>query len=146
MKPSLPVRSPAVLLIVLLTGLLSFNSCRVVLVDSYDAKIAEQIVETSKEVDRFYLTMLEHEDRSYAAYSDRYIDIEVELNSLLSKNAARKHNEDTKAICERTLTMWQEYKAKHKADGQISDANVKLNRTFMLDQLNALQQAENGKQ
>jgi translation initiation factor 2 beta subunit (eIF-2beta)/eIF-5 len=38
---------------------LALNSCKVTFVPSYDSKISEQIDETSKSVDLFYLNMLE---------------------------------------------------------------------------------------
>jgi hypothetical protein len=105
----------------------------VTLVPQFDAAIMEQIDKTSKAVDRFYLMMLETTSntdggRVYETFAEDYIEIEMELNSLLNENKIRPHNENTVRICEITLQLWVKYKEEHKTDNELSDGLIKLNR------------------
>lgn len=135
----------ALLFLVLLTA--SISGCKVTLLPNYNEDISNQIETTLKTVDKFYLTMLETTknqagQRSYANFINSYIDIEVELQSLLDKNKVRPLNKNSIAICENTLKQFQKYKDKHKADNKISDENIILNRLYMHDQLMLMQMGE----
>lgn len=135
----------------LLLSLLAFNSCRVTFVPEYDAGIAQQIENTSKAIDKFYLSMLETTSasdggRAYSKFAEQYVDIEVELNSLLNKNKIRPLNENSIRICELTLQQWIKYKEEHKKDNSLSDGLIKLNRKTFSDLFYAMQVAEKGKE
>jgi hypothetical protein len=126
------------------------NSCRVTLVPNYNAGIAEQIDNTSKIVDKFYLMMLEttlvqNGERAFSKYAEKYVDIEVELNSLLNKNKIRPLNENSTRICEITLELWIKRKVEHKTKDNLSDALIKLNRKDFSDLFFAMQVAEKAK-
>lgn len=93
--------------------------------------ISEQIEMTSKAVDRFYLFMLEttegkDRDRAYSNFLKDYMNIEVELNSLLSKNKIRPLNENSAKICEITLELWLKYKTEQKRDDTLNNNVIKL--------------------
>jgi len=122
-------------------------SCKVTLVPNYDIGIASQIDSTLRMVDKFYLTMLETTknesgQRAYQNFVQGYVNIEVELQSLIDKNTIRPLNSDSKKISENTLAQWVKYRDKHKQDNQISDANITLNRIYMHDQLVTMQTGE----
>ena len=122
-------------------------SCKVTLVPNYDAGIASQIDSTLKMVDKFYLTMIEttkneNGQRAYQNFALGYVNIEVELQSLVDKNTVRPLNSDSKKISDNTLAQWIKYRDKHKQDNQISDANITLNRIYMHDQLISMQIGE----
>jgi hypothetical protein len=141
----------AALLIIALVSFVAFNSCRVTLVPQYDGAIMEQIDETSKAVDKFYLMMLEttsntNGGRAYENFTEDYIEIEVELNSLLNKNKIRPLNDNTVRICEITLQLWVKYKEEHKTDNELSDGLIKLNRKTFEDLFYAMQVAEKAKE
>ena len=126
------------------------SACRVSLIPAYDAQIAEQIDATSKTVDKLYLTMLEttvaaDSGRSYAKFANQYVAVEVELNSLLTKNKLRPLNKNSLKIIENTLELWQKYKGEHKADNTLSDGIIKLNRKTFNDLFFAMQVAEKEK-
>jgi hypothetical protein len=128
----------------------SFAGCRVMLVPPYDVEIARQIDEVSKQVDKLYLTMLEttsneNGGRKYAPFSGQYIDVEVELNSLLTKNKIRPLNGNTVKVCEITLNLWIKYKEEHKKDNGLSDGVIKANRLYMSDMFYTMRKAEEGK-
>lgn len=135
----------------LLLSMVTISSCRVQFIPAYDAKIAEQIDATAKAVDKFYLTMLatstpENEGRAFNKYSEQYVAIEVELNSLLNKNKIRPLNENSTRICEITIQLWQKYKQEHKDDNTLSDGLIKLNNKTFSDIFYAMQVAEKGKE
>lgn len=141
----------AAILIIALIGIITVNSCRVTLVPQFDAAIMEQIDETSKAVDKFYLMMLEttsntDNGRAYENFAEDYVEIEVELNSLLNKNKIRPLNENTVRICEITLELWVKYKEEHKTDDELSDGLIKLNRKTFEDLFYAMQVAEKAKE
>lgn len=126
--------------------LITLSACRVQLVPSYDQQIADQIVTTAKMVDQFYLYLMETPtgQRDYEDFAAEYIQIEVELNSLLRQNRVRPLNENSTRICEIALELWVQYKEEHKTDGTLSDGLITLNRTYMSDVFYAMQVAEEG--
>jgi hypothetical protein len=143
------VKLPAIMAFVI--GLLMITSCRVTLVPPYDAAILEQIAETSKAVDRFYLMMLETTSntgggRNFELFAEGYVNIEVELNSLLNKNKIRPLNENSVRICEITLELWIKYKEEHRSDNELSDGLIKQNRKTFEDLFFAMQVAEKAKE
>ena len=135
----------------ILFSMAAIHACRVQFIPAYDAKISEQIDVTSKAVDKFYLTMLatstaENEGRAFNKFSEQYVTIEVELNSLLNKNKIRPLNENSTRICEITIQLWQKYKQEHKDDNTLSDGLIKLNNKTFSDLFYAMQVAEKGKE
>ncbi len=85
-------------------GVIALQSCKVTLVPPYDAAISTQIDKTAKSVDKFYLSMLEttaseNDGRAYDKFIEQYVNIEVELNSLLNKNKIRPLNAHSVRIC-----------------------------------------------
>lgn len=126
------------------------NACRVTLIPSFDANISQQIENTAKAIDKFYLLMLgttkaENGGRDFSKFSAQYVDIEVELNSLLNKNKIRPLNENSTRICEITIQLWLKYKEEHKNDNTLSDGLIKLNNKTFSDLFYAMQVAEKGK-
>jgi hypothetical protein len=126
------------------------TGCKITLVPSYDAQIKEQIESTSKEIDRFYLNMMDlttntEGGRSYDKFREGYINIEVELLSLLNKNKVKPLNTHSTRICEITLEMWRRYKQEHKEDNAIPDGLIKVNMLAMSDLMYAMLVAEKGK-
>jgi hypothetical protein len=136
--------------VLILVFFLTASGCKVTFVPNYDSVIAEQIDQVTKQTDKFYLTMLEttkneSDGRSYTKFVEEYVAIEVELNSLLNKNKVRPLNENSVRICEITLELWIKYKEEHKADNDLSDGLIKLNRKTFSDLFYAMQVAENAK-
>lgn len=97
-----------------------FNGCAVKLVADYDAQMSKEIIRISKEVDLFYGQMIEMEPekRTYSAFKETWLKIEVDLRALILQNKARQKNEESIAIIETTLEKWLKYKAKHKQNSK----------------------------
>ncbi|WP_132435390.1 hypothetical protein [Natronoflexus pectinivorans] len=150
-KLSYPHFLPKHFFVLIFAFLLITSSCRIQLIADYDANISEQIERTAMKVERFYLTMLEtttveNNGRAYDHFTEGYIDIEVELISLLNRNQVRPLNENSVRICEITLELWQKYKLEHKEDNSISDGVIGLNRLTFSDLFFAMQVAERAKE
>jgi hypothetical protein len=142
---------PFLSIVLISFGMLTLNSCRVTFVPAYNAEISAQIDNTNKTVDKFYLSMqetttAENNGRAYAKFTDQYVNIEVELNSLLNKNKIRPLNENSTRICEITLQLWIKYKEEHKQDNTLSNGLIKLNQKSFDDLFYAMQVAEKGKE
>lgn len=150
MKQVLKLQSKRTLLSILFVGILALSSCKITLIPDYNEAIAKQIDNTAMSVDKFYLTMLETTtasggERSFNNYARQYVDIEVELSSLLNKNKIRPLNENSVRICEITLQLWRKYKEEHKTKNSISNGIIKLNQKTFSDLFYAMQVAEKGK-
>ena len=131
-------------------GLLLLFSCRVTLLPEYSAELSKNIENTAKLVDKFYLLMYEttsaeNDGRNYDKFAGQYVEIEVEINSLLNRNKIRPLNENSTRICEITLELWQKYKEEHKTDNTLSNGLIRLNRLTFADLFFAMQVAEEGK-
>lgn len=126
------------------------SSCRVQLLPDYSAELSKQVDNTAKMVDEFYISMREKSkvlanQRAYNNYVDQYVEIEVELNSLLIKNRVRPLNQNTVRICEIALQLWNKYRDEHKKDNTLSDGLIRLNQKSMSDFFYAMQVAEQAK-
>lgn len=151
MKTFLKMQLQIFLFCLIVTFAFLSEGCRVTLVPDYDDSISQEILETAKRVDKFYLDMLEttvneNGDRTYNKMVDSYIEIEVELSSLLNKNKIRPLNENSIRICEITLELWVKYKEEHKEDNELSDGLIKLNRLTFSDLFYAMLVAEKAKE
>lgn len=131
-------------IIILTTVLCLAVSCRVQLIADYDSSVAAQIDDANRMVDMFYLSMAETDigQRQYSAFKSDYVKIEVELISILNVNKSRPLNKDSEKISENALKQWIKYKEKHKADNTIKDADIKLNRIYMDEQMLRLRLGE----
>ena len=129
---------------------LSLTSCRLNLLAPYDNELSLEIDRTAKEVDRFYLTMLEKSEskgttRAYKEFRDEYINIEVELNSLYNRNKIKPLNKYSTRNCEIALDTWRRFKEEHKKDNTIGDGLIQYNRKFMNDLFYTIRIAEEAK-
>ena len=148
MKPiNLPLPSLHLIQVSFLSFLLVFASCKVQLVSNYDAQLSNEINTTSKKIDNFFLSMQEipADKRQYVNFSNAYIDIETDLNSLVIKNRVKPLNAESSRIAEITLQLWEKYKEEHKKDNTLSNGLIKLNKKTLNDLFYAMQVAEEGK-
>ena len=150
MEQQIKIKTRRILtILIIIFSISALNSCRVNLLPSYNATISEQIDHTAKEVDKFYLSMLEtttveNEGRAFNKFSEKYVEIEVELNSLLNKNKIRPLNKNSTRICEITLQFWVKYKEEHKAKNTLKDGLILLNRKKFNDLFFAMRVADEG--
>lgn len=132
----------------LLLSLLIFSGgCKVHFIPDYSVALSQDIISTAKKIDNFYLAMQEvnSANRQYEHFTDKYVDIEADLNSLLNQNRIRPLNKESTRISEIALQFWIKYKTEHKSDNKISDGIIKLNRKTFSDLFYAMQVAEEAK-
>jgi hypothetical protein len=105
-------------------------SCRITLVPPYDASMEESVIKTAKLNDALYLQMqeLKEPDRKYETFLSKYLDIELEINSLVMKTKAMEHNKDLLVIVENLQKLFVQFKNDHKSKSTISDADILLNQ------------------
>ena len=97
-----------------------------------------------KKVDRFYGDVLETKstDRPYQKFSERYVEIETDIRSLVTRNRARALNEESTQISEIMLKLWVKYKDNHKLKDTYSDGNAKLDRNRFIRLFSSAASAE----
>lgn len=114
-----------------LLGAVLLAGCSLTLIDEFDKDTLDATFAVARKVDEFYARLLDRPagDRRYAELSDAYNAIEADLNSLVLRNKVRPYNEDSVTIVTNALTLWQKYKAGHKADdGYYTDGKIGLHR------------------
>ncbi|HUK06064.1 MAG TPA: hypothetical protein VLV90_13400 [Burkholderiales bacterium] len=109
---------------------LSLGGCAIKLVADYDSVTYEEIIKVGKKVDKFYGDLLEAPagDRGYKKFSERYVDVETDIRSLVTRNQARALNEESTEISEITLKLWIKYKDQHQSRNAYPDGIAKLDR------------------
>lgn len=114
----------------LLLAILLLTSCAVKYVADYDQTTLNKIIDVSKQVDLFYITLLDIEstERDFEKFTQSYKEIEVELRSLVMINKIRPLNDDSTRIAEQVLEFWLKYKTKHKEKNRYSNAQLKLHQ------------------
>jgi hypothetical protein len=122
MRRIIPVRKlPAFLLLVFM-----LTSCKVMLVPEYSAALEDQIANAAKATDKLYVDILDTpaNERTYQTFSERYNDIEVEINSIQLKNEARPKNGDFLVIIKNLKDAFAEAKKYHKEHKTLSDGEA----------------------
>lgn len=141
-----------------------FINCSFHILADYDKDIADEIVKTAKDVDAFFLLVLDTDPnrRQYETFITQYRKIESDLSSLLLKNRIRPLNEESIKISENTLEAWRKLKSYHKertewsrlSDGEpnkistdkiFSDVMIENNRRIFFDNFSAMAVAEYAK-
>lgn len=140
-------KSKAIGYLLLLITTLAAGACKLQLVSAYDDAIHTQITKATTDIDSFYTVMIASslpgsDARSYSNYAVSYANIEVELRSLYLINGTRAHNAKQDTICKIVLNQWIKYENMHKTNGKLNDFQIKINRDFMLAQMQALEVSE----
>ena len=104
------------------------NSCQVRLVPQYSAELESQIINGAKMTDKLYLEMIDAPDdkKNYSVYSEKYLDIETEINSILFKNQARDKAKDIIASVKILRDKFVKYKEDHKSKNKLSNPELIL--------------------
>ncbi len=112
--------------ITLFAFIIALSGCRVTLVPPYNEELESQIVTTAKLTDKLYLSIIDAaaDNKAYAVYADKYLEIEAEINSILLKNEARPKNADFIVIIKNLQEHFKQYKNDHKAKKTLSDAEL----------------------
>lgn len=102
-------------------------SCRVTLVPEYSAQLEEQIAKAAKATDKLYIDMLDLAEnaRTYDKFSERYNEIESEINSIRLKNEARPKNADFLVINKNLKEAFDEAKNYHRENGTLKNGEIK---------------------
>lgn len=131
------IQNKIVVILTIFIVTMFFQGCAVKYIADYDAKIKDNTIQISKQVNKFYANLLEADSskRVYKNYKKVYIDIEVEIQALILQSNAHPLNSQSVSISETILEKWQKYKNKHKLNNTYKDALIKnhqkrFNRLF----------------
>jgi len=104
-------------------------ACKATFVPPYDASIEAQISKTARLTDALYLQMLDDKesDRKYEKYADKYLDIQVEINSLLLKTQVRLYNKEMLVMVQNLQKLFIQFKEDHKTKMLLKDVDIQLN-------------------
>lgn len=129
MKPLIAVLKISHLLLFALS-VFAACGCTVQYVAEYDENIKNEILRISREVEMFYTELSETDmsDRKYESFKDKYILIEVDIRTLLTKNLIRPLNEESTKQTEIALKLWLEDKENHKTNNSVSDFIIDSHR------------------
>jgi hypothetical protein len=110
--------------------------CRATFVPPYDASIEAQIIKTARLTDALYLGMLDVKEanRNYDLYAAKYLEVQIDINSLLLKTQIRDHNKDLLVIVQNLKKLFEQFKDDHKKKIILADADIMLNQM----QINAI--------
>ncbi|MEO6328918.1 MAG: hypothetical protein ABIO55_08300 [Ginsengibacter sp.] len=102
--------------------------CQVRLVPQYSAELENQIINGAKMTDKLYLEMIDApaDKKNYLLYSEKYLDVETEINSILFKNEAREKAADIIKSVKILRDKFVKYKRDHKTRNSLSNPELIL--------------------
>ncbi len=106
--------------------LLLFTSCKVMLVPQYSEELENQIANAAKATDKLYIDIMDTPfgERNYQTFSERYNEIEAEINSIQLKNEARPKNGDFLVIIKNLKDAFGEAKKYHKDHNTLTEGEA----------------------
>lgn len=126
--------------------LFAIVGCTVQFVPSYDEKVYDSTVAIGKQVDSFFIKVLDTktDQRPYSQFADDFSSIEAEIGSLLLQQEARSKNEDMIEATKKTLKMWTDNKTAFQGDDLFyrNDERVKLHKNRFTNAFTAIAKGE----
>ncbi len=106
--------------------LLLFTACKVMLVPQYSEELENQIANAAKATDKLYIDIMDTPfgERNYQTFSERYNEIEAEINSIQLKNEARPKNGDFLVIIKNLKDAFAEAKKYHKDHNTLTEGEA----------------------
>lgn len=141
------LKSSAFYLLFLLSFAWASGCAPVKLVSDYDKDLLTETFALAKRVDLFWANYIEatENDRQYLSVKDEIIAIEVEMNSLQLKNAARAKNQQTTKQVQNLIEIWGQIGGLIKTQGSISNTSAKAYRLQIADAFKYIVIGENAK-
>ncbi|MEP6595031.1 MAG: hypothetical protein ABJA71_03750 [Ginsengibacter sp.] len=106
--------------------LTSLHSCQVQLVPQYNAELEQEIITAAKMSDKLYLEIMNAptDKKDFGFYTDKYLDIEVEINSILLKNETRPKAGDIVASAQKLKDFFVKAMEDHKNKHTLSHGEL----------------------
>lgn len=135
------------LLILLLIISLANLNCHVQLVAKYDQTAVDDIIHAYREIDNFYVTILNipEKQRVFKDYSNAINTIESDISVMVLKNSARPLNTESTKIAKNILDSWRKHKNLFQKYNSYSDIDISLDRETFFDNFEILLKAEQAK-
>ena len=134
-------------LLIIFASVVIAAGCQVKFVADYDAKNAQQILQVAKRVDYFYTKLLNEAEnkRTYDKSKTEYVDIEVELRSLLMRNEIKPLNKESIKIISTIIKKWKKYQFNHKSNNAYKTVLLENHRDRFVRLFVAMSVAEEAK-
>lgn len=106
--------------------LVFLSSCQVQLVPQYSAELEQQILNGAKMSDRLYLEIINApaDKKNFELYADKYMNVEVEINSILLKNETRLKAGDIVASTQKLKDYFVKAMEEHKNRHTLSNGEL----------------------
>ncbi|WCN13917.1 hypothetical protein GV054_13375 [Marinomonas mediterranea] len=143
-KPNVRRRLPTLIQAIVFVLLCGLYGCSLQLVSPFDPTTESEIQQIEKDIDYFYLTMrsIPTDERLFAAYSNQYIKIDVQIRSLARRQLLREKNQETIKQTQILEAFWQQDMKDHKSKSVLSDFIIKRRLDQYHRLLNALLRGE----
>jgi hypothetical protein len=141
-----PIKRYSLLFLFLTLAIINLG-CHVQLIAKYDQSATDDILRTYKEIDNFYINLLNtpKEERLYKSYSNTLNTIESEISLMVLKNSARALNTESTKIAKNILDSWRKHKNLFKKDNSYSDEDISFDRETFFDNFVILLNTEQAK-
>ena len=135
------------LLILLLIIAVANLNCHVQLVAKYDQSAVDDILQTYREIDNLYITLLNtpEKQRIFKDYSNSINTIESEISVMVLKNSARPLNTESTKIAKSILASWRNHRTEFQKKNSYPDELITFDRETFFDNFVALLNAEQSK-
>ena len=117
-------------LITLLLIIVLIPSCALQLISDYDQRSLDQMELIAKKVDRLYLQLeyMAANKRDYHRVAASYLDIDVELQALKTRQQLRAINELALTQVEIAISLWKKGRQRHQQINTVTDFFIKRYR------------------
>ncbi|MDQ6901595.1 MAG: hypothetical protein M3139_01125 [Bacteroidota bacterium] len=104
------------------------NSCSIHLVPQYNADLEQQIKDGAKLSDRLYLQMIvaAPDAKSFSLYEDKYLNVQVEINSILFQDEIRPKANDIVASVQKLRDYFTKAMEDHRSKKTLSNGELTI--------------------
>lgn len=104
------------------------NSCTIHLVPQYNADMEEQIKNGAKMSDRLYLQMIvaSADSKYFSMYENKYLDVQVEINSILLQDQIRPKANDIVASVQKLQEYFTKAMEDHRNKKSLSNGELMI--------------------
>lgn len=110
---------------------LSFTSCRVTWVPSYDASIVQDITDGAKQTDLLYISMSNNVDKTFNAHALEYAGVEAQINAIILKNQARPKSGEIIKMANNLHSLFLKYADEHRNKRTLNNSEISLYNRYL---------------
>ncbi|MFM2480566.1 hypothetical protein [Celerinatantimonas sp. YJH-8] len=122
----------------------SLVGCNVIQVATYDPSSFQLMQQIDRSIDKLYLSMSAkpQDHRNYSQFASQYLDIQVQIRSLVRLQMFRKNNSETLKQSQILENLWQSGRQEHQSKGTLSNVIIRLRQSQYQRMLSTLMKGE----